>query len=127
MEPPFNLSPVPVVEDADDSCLYIHALASCAHRGQRAHVLVVAENVVLAEPEPSGPQPIEPRKKRVASVDVSCHDVSARDVPDHSGVDKRSQQGFVARSERISRTAIRDCIRMLVAPHASKATSQQRR
>ena len=81
MEPPFNLSPVAVVEDADNSCLYIYAVSSCAHDAQRAHVLVIAENVVLAEPETFRPQLIEPGKKCVASVDISCHGVSARNVP----------------------------------------------
>src|SRR5438552_18958263 len=89
MEPPFNLSPVAVVQDADDSCLYIHAFSSCAHDAQLAHMLVVAENVVLAEPKPFGPQPIEPRKKCVAPVDLSCHGVSTRNVPHLRCVDER--------------------------------------
>jgi hypothetical protein len=54
-------------------------------------------------------------------VDVACHGVATRDVPDDVGIDERGQQRQVAGPERISRAAVGPCVRMLGAVHARNA------
>ena len=122
VEPSFDLVPVSVVEDADYAGLHVHAIASSAHDAQGAHVVVVAEDVVLAQPESLGPQLTEPLQEPIPSEDVACNCMRAWNVPDDGRINKRSEQFLVAGSERVSRAAVGDCVRMFGPLHAWKDT-----
>ena len=60
VEPPLGLPAIAEVEDAHDAGLDPHSVPARAHVAQRAHVVVVAEDVVLAQGEPERAEPREP-------------------------------------------------------------------
>ena len=65
VEPALDLAAVLIVENADYTTLHINARSPCAHQAKGAHVLVVAEHIVLAEPESLCSHLGEPHKERI--------------------------------------------------------------
>jgi glutamine phosphoribosylpyrophosphate amidotransferase len=68
--------------------LDIHAVASGAHRADRADVLVAGEDVALDEPEADALEPIEPGEERFASFDRPRHGVVTRNMTHDLGRDQ---------------------------------------
>lgn len=113
MDPALDLSSVPVVEDAHDARLDIHARTSRAHDAQCAHVYVVPQDVVLAEPELLGPQLPEPCQQRIAPPDVPAMEWEPGTCHTTSAMSSASSASFSG-AERVSRSSIRRGVRVLV-------------
>ena len=67
VEPPLGLPPIAVVEDAHDASLDLQAVPARADVAQRAHVVVVGEDIVLAYGEPEWAQPREQLELSIAT------------------------------------------------------------
>src|SRR5438874_2035355 len=115
VEPTFEHLAVAIVEHADDARLHIDAGASCAHLAQGAHVVVVAEHVVLLEPEPHLPHLAQPRDERILAAYVSRHRVRTRDVPYDIRGDEGAKRGVIARSEGVCCPTVRAGVGVLGA------------
>jgi hypothetical protein len=90
IEPAFELLSVTVVEDAHHARLHINTATSRAHEAQRTDMLVVAEYIVLGEPEARCLQPAEPRDELITPSKLPRHRVRTRDVPDNVACEKGS-------------------------------------
>ena len=111
------------MEDADDRRLYVDSSASCAHDAQRAHVLVVAEHVMLPEPEPQSSRSAQPRYERIPAPYVPCHRVVTWNVPDDIRIDEGFKRGLIVRPERVRGPTICAGVRVLAA-HVARSALQ---
>lgn len=74
---------------------------------------VVAEHIVLPQPEARAGQPGQPLEEGIPTTDLAGARVATRDVPHDIGVDELGGRREVARSEGIRRPAVGGRVRML--------------
>jgi hypothetical protein len=123
IEPAFELLSVAVVEDADHPRLHVDAGTSRTHVAHRTDVVVVAENIVLGQPEALCRQPAEPRDELLTSSNLSCHRVRTGDVPHNVGCDKSFERGEISRPEGVRGAAIGERIGMFTVHLRDDRTS----
>src|ERR1700730_577478 len=95
IEPALELPSLAVVEDAHHARLHIDTGTPRAHGAQRADMLVVAEDVVLGEPEAPCPSFGEPRHESLTSPNLTRHGVRSGHVPDNIVGDKGGKRGLI--------------------------------
>lgn len=117
VEPAFELPARLIVEDADHASQHIHAVAASSHDAQSADVVVVAEDVMLAEPEPLASQLGQPVQQRISATDVTRHRVCPWNVPDHIGMDQRRDSFKVSGAEGICCATVGRGVRVLNVIH----------
>src|SRR6476660_6209939 len=106
MKPPLSLLAGPIVEDADDPGSHVESFASSAHDAERAHVFIVAEDVVLFEPEALR-EATEPLEQRVEPADLARQWVVSRHVPHDVCGDELPQRVAIARSKSLRSPPVR--------------------
>src|SRR5665213_1564214 len=113
VEPPLDLPPVAEVKNADHPRADRDLRTGCAHLAQRAHMRVVAEHVVLAQPEPKCAELAEEVDQRSAPPKITGKRMRARDVPHDIVVDKGFDRGQITGAKGCRRLPIRGGVSML--------------
>lgn len=113
IEPALELLPIAVVKDAHHPRPHVDTTTLRAHDAQRADMLIVAEDIMLDEPEALRPQPAEPCDEVVTAPYCSGHWVSTRDVPDNVDGNEGGECEGIVRPKRVGGSAIRERVWML--------------